>query len=186
MAWQYEKTKVMHLQCKKKCNGYTFPLCKHKGRATASFLSGWWNIMVKWQADKASGTNNYRPLKNPLSSALAEVLKPVFEKLSSLQLFARSEKCLTQNQNECLHHVIWSYLPKWEYHSPSETELGTALAVGHFNDGMYSFNSKLFQETNLKIGNANKLLWRTIDQHRMRHAAYEHSDNIKQIKEEKI
>lgn len=140
----------------------------------------------KWQADKASGTNNYRPLKNPLSSALAEVLKPVFEKLSSLQLFARSEKCLTQNQNESLHHVIWSYLPKGEYHSPSETELGTALAVGHFNDGMYSFNSKLFQETNLKIGNANKLLWRTIDQHRMRHAAYEHSDNIKQIKEEKI
>jgi len=87
---------------------------------------------------------------------------------------------LTQNQNESLHHVIWSYLPKGEYHSPSETELGTALAVGHFNDGMYSFNSKLFQETNLKIGNANKLLWRTIDQHRMRHAAYEHSDNIKQ------
>jgi len=40
----------------------------------------------KWQADKASGTNNYRPLKNPLSSALVEVLKPVFEKLSSLQL----------------------------------------------------------------------------------------------------
>ena len=26
--------------------------------------------------------------------------------------------------------------------------------------------------TNLKIENANKLLWRTIDQHRLRHAAY--------------
>lgn len=47
----------------------------------------------KWQADKASGTNNYRPLKNPLSSALVEVLKPVFEKLSSLQLLQGAKKC---------------------------------------------------------------------------------------------
>lgn len=104
----------------------------------------------KWQADKASGTNNYRLLKNPLSSALVEVLKPVFEKLSSLQLLQGAEKCLIKNQNESLHHVIWSYLPKGEYYSPSETELGTALAIGHFNDGTYSFNSKLHQSENWK------------------------------------
>ena len=104
----------------------------------------------KWQADKASGTNNYRLLKNPLSSALVEVLKPVFEKLSSLQLLQGAEKCLIKNENESLHHVIWSYLPKGEYYSPSETELGTALAIEHFNDGTYSFNSKLHQSENWK------------------------------------
>jgi hypothetical protein len=44
------------------------------------------NTKVKHHGANGRLTNNYRPLKNPLSSALVEVLKPVFEKLSSLQL----------------------------------------------------------------------------------------------------
>ena len=104
--------------------------------------------LVKHHGANGRLTNNYRPLKNPLSSALVEVLKPVFEKLSSLQLLQGAEKCLIQNKS--LHHVIWSCLPKGEYYSPSETELGTALAIGHFNDGTYSFNSKLHQSENWK------------------------------------
>ncbi|CAG2208778.1 unnamed protein product [Mytilus edulis] len=134
----------------------------------------------KWQVDKVSGTRNYLPLKNPLSPVLVEMIKPVFEKLSSLQLLKGAEKCLTQNQNESLHHVIWSYLPKGEYHSPSEIQLGVALAVGHFNDGMVNFNTQLFYEINLKVGINNKSIWEAIDNTRLRHAAYKHSDNVKQ------
>ncbi|CAC5368666.1 unnamed protein product [Mytilus coruscus] len=133
----------------------------------------------KWQVDKVSGTRNYLPLKNPLSPVLVEMIKPVFDKLSSLQLLKGAEKCLTQNQNESLHHVIWSYLPKGEYHSPTETLLGVALAVGHFNDGMVNFNTQLFHEINLKVG-INKSIWAAIDNTRLRHAAYKHSDNVKQ------
>ncbi|CAG2204023.1 unnamed protein product [Mytilus edulis] len=131
----------------------------------------------KWQTDKVLGTSSYRPLKSP---TLIEMLKPVFEKLSSLQLLKGAEKCLTQNQNESLHHVIWSYLPKGEYHSPSEIQLGVALAVGHFNEGMNNYNSKLFDEMNLKIGINNKSLWMQIDVTRLKHAAYKHSANVKQ------
>ncbi|CAC5404808.1 unnamed protein product [Mytilus coruscus] len=112
----------------------------------------------KWQTDKVLGISSYRPLKNPLIPVLVEMPKPVFEKLSSLQLLKGTEKCVTQNQNESLHHVIWSYLPKGEYHSPSEKQLGVALAVGHFNEGMNNYNSKLFDEMNLKIEKNNKLL----------------------------
>ncbi|CAG2197000.1 unnamed protein product [Mytilus edulis] len=134
----------------------------------------------KWQVDKVSGTRNYLPLKNPLSPVLVEMIKPVFDKLSSQQLLKGAEKCLTQNQNESLHHVIWSYLPKGEYHSPTETLLGVALAVGHFNDGMVNFNTQLFYEINLKVGINNKSIWEAIDNTRLRHAAYKHSDNVKQ------
>ncbi|XP_076082651.1 uncharacterized protein LOC143053758 [Mytilus galloprovincialis] len=42
---------------------------------------------------------------------VVQILKPVFEKLSDEKLLTGAEKCLTQNQNESLHPVIWSYLP---------------------------------------------------------------------------
>ncbi|CAG2246741.1 unnamed protein product [Mytilus edulis] len=133
----------------------------------------------KWQVDKDCGSSTYRPLKNPLTEVVVQILKPVFEKLSDEKLLTGAEKCLTQNQNESLHHVIWSYLPKGEYHSAGEIQLGTALAVGHFNSGMANFNTKLFEKANISVGDNNKRLWINIDSTRIRHSLYKTSEKGK-------
>ncbi|CAG2231222.1 unnamed protein product [Mytilus edulis] len=133
----------------------------------------------KWQVDKDCGSSTYRPLKNPLSEVVVQILKPVFEKLSDEKLLTGAEKCLTQNQNESLYHVIWSYLPKGEYHSAGEIQLGTALAVGHFNSGMANFNTKLFEKTNISVGDNNKRLWTNIDSTRIRHSLNKTSEKGK-------
>jgi hypothetical protein len=62
------------------------------------------NTKVKHHGANGRLTNNYRPLKNPLSSALVEVLKPVFEKLSSLQLL----QGLQMNDLTC--HLLFLYI----------------------------------------------------------------------------
>ena len=139
------------------------------------------NSWCKWQNDLLTpeGERTYRPLKAPISDALFNILKEVFEKLSDVNLLKGAENCLTQNQNESLHHVIWTYLPKGEYHSPTEIKLGTALAVGHFNDGQEAFNSKLTVARGLSVGQGSKFSWKKQDQKRLYFAEYHASQRGK-------
>ena len=58
----------------------------------------------KFQTDKVTGEKSYLPVDKPLSPAVVDVIKPAFE---STKLLQGCENCLTQNQNESLHHCVW-------------------------------------------------------------------------------
>jgi hypothetical protein len=68
--------------------------------------------------DAATGQHQYLPPKHPLAPAVVTVLKPVFDDLSRSTLLAGCVNCYTQNQNESFHHLLWSILPKDQFHSP--------------------------------------------------------------------
>ena len=144
------------------------------------------NSWCKWKNDQllSEGEPTYRPLKMPISDALFNILKDVFEKLSDLNLLKGAEKCLTQNQNESLHHVIWTYLPKGEYHSPQEIKFGTALAVGHFNDGQEVFNTDLALARGLEVGDGSRISWKSQDTKRLYFAEYHASQRGKARRKE--
>ena len=53
----------------------------------------------------------------------------IFDRLGSEEFLVGCERCLDQNQNECLHHVIWAMAPKEQYTSQQEASLAVALSV---------------------------------------------------------
>jgi len=101
------------------------------------------NSWCSFQKDIACNTSEHLPIKNPLPPAVVEVIQPVFDKLSSETFLAGCEWCLSQNTNECLHHVTWSMAPKEQYVSPQENHLAVCLSVLLFNAGAHSTYSRL-------------------------------------------
>lgn len=94
------------------------------------------NSWCKWKTDQETGDNTYTPVSNPLPAAVVQILKPVFDSLSDPNLLQGCKNCLTQNQNESLHHVVWGYAPKDQYHSAHEVDLAISLGVLTFNTGI--------------------------------------------------
>lgn len=73
--------------------------------------------------------------KRKLPSFVCELIKPVFERLSSEELLT---KCLhggTQNANEAFHHNMWARCPKEIFVGLKRIQLATATATIVFNDG---------------------------------------------------
>lgn len=92
------------------------------------------NSWCKYQADKLTQKNTYRA-KITLPSAVAQLLKPIFQNLSSDELLEKCTHGRTQNENEALNGIIWQRCPKTVYVSRNILELATASAVISFNDG---------------------------------------------------
>ena len=88
--------------------------------------------------DKATGENTYRPIKDPLPNAVAEVTKPLFEQLGSPGFLSAVANCCAQNVNESFHHLVWQLASKKTYTSTNETKCALSLAVSLFNDGYAS------------------------------------------------
>ncbi|XP_070579632.1 uncharacterized protein [Ptychodera flava] len=124
----------------------------------------------KWQQDKATGKKTYRPLKNPLPAAVLNAVQPVIDRLSNPALLEGAKMCYTQNANESLHHVLWSVLPKEQNHGLMEINLGSNLAVAHFNSGVEQFNKALFEATGLEVNPVSQSLWLSLDRIRSREA----------------
>jgi len=57
----------------------------------------------------------------------------------------------TQNNNESLNSLIWTFAPKTLYSEPKVIELATFLAVIIFNDGFKGM-LKVMETLGLKIG----------------------------------
>ena len=86
-----------------------------------------------FQRDIANGTNLHKPIKNPLSDAVVEVMQPLFDRLGDETFLIGCEGCYTQNRNVCLHHVIWGMASKELFSSPQEVSLAISLGVLQFN-----------------------------------------------------
>ena len=133
----------------------------------------------KYQSDLATGKNTYRPLKHPIPEAVCTALKPVYDRLSSPALLEGVKNCRTQNANEGLHNVVWSYVPKEKNHGNLQYQLGVAMATGHFNSGFLAFNRRVYEETNLTLSDIGMKAWETIDRTRVNSANYKAKDEVK-------
>ena len=80
-----------------------------------------------YQRDITTGKQTYQPIKKPLPPAVLKVVKPVFARLGDKKFLAGCEGCETQNQNESLHHVIWSFAPKDQSGLEKSTSLGLVI-----------------------------------------------------------
>lgn len=88
-----------------------------------------------WQRSKSAGTLSDYKHKEPLCKEVLEKIKPIYEELSKPELL---EKCLgaeTQNSNESLNSLIWTFAPKHLHSGPRIVEIANFLAVIIFNEG---------------------------------------------------
>ena len=133
-----------------------------------------------YQRDLVNGTKLHKPIKNPLCPAIVEVVKPVFDRLGDANFLAGCEKCLTQNPNESLHHVIWGLAPKEQYTSPRETSLAVGLGCLLFNSGTEVTYSQLLPSIGLNVSEEMISAWMKIDKKRSYGADYKERSEIKE------
>ena len=107
----------------------------------------------KWQVDIVTGDNTYTPVSNPLAPAVVEAIKPVFDALSSEKLLQGCFRCLTQNQNESLHNTVWRFVPKDQFHSKTEVEVGIRLGILKFNVGITNMSKLVYSACGIQHTN---------------------------------
>ncbi|GIY43294.1 uncharacterized protein CDAR_123881 [Caerostris darwini] len=71
----------------------------------------------------------------PLNDKVLEVIKPIYESLSVDSLLERCLGSETQNNNESLNSLIWTFAPKHIHAGPKTIEIATFFAVSNFNEG---------------------------------------------------
>ena len=76
-------------------------------------------------------------------------LKPIFSRLADISLLASCGRGLTQNSNESLHRLVWSFVPKEQFNSPNEVQLGIDLGVLIYNVGREDALRRLMHAANL-------------------------------------
>lgn len=90
----------------------------------------------KWQKAVADGTiDEYEHENPPLNDNVLEVIKPIYESLSTDTLLERCLGSETQNNNESLNSLIWTFAPKHIHAGTRTIEIATFLAVCIFNEG---------------------------------------------------
>ena len=88
-----------------------------------------------YNLDRTTGQNTHKPIQNPLPKMVVQIVKPLFERLGSVQLLSSVASCRTQNVNESFHRLVWQFAPKDVFTSTIDTKCALYLAVTLFNDG---------------------------------------------------
>ena len=70
-----------------------------------------------------------------MSGDVAKAVKPIYDRMSDLNLLNRVLHGRTQNANECLNGQIWARCPKTVHVGASRINAAVASAVSHFNQG---------------------------------------------------
>lgn len=104
-----------------------------------------------YNRDAATGEKTQVLIKNPLPECVVNLMQPIFDRLGSEEFLVGCERCLDQNRNECLHHVIWGMAPKEQYTSQQEASLAVALGVLVFNNGLKDTVVKLLSAMDLPL-----------------------------------
>jgi len=90
----------------------------------------------KWrQAEATSLLDQFHHEKAPLSKEVQAVVKPIYEDLSKDDLLTRCLGAETQNNNESLNSLIWTFAPKHLHSGVQIVQIATFLAVVIFNEG---------------------------------------------------
>ncbi|XP_070573365.1 uncharacterized protein [Ptychodera flava] len=114
---------------------------------------------------------------------LHQPLSRLWNQLSTsyqMRIFSRGAQLgYTQNQNESLHNVMWSFVPKDKSHGLDEVTLGINMAVAFFNGGMSKYSTDLCRSSTLGINSSMTAAWLQIDNIRVRDALYKASTQVK-------
>lgn len=70
-----------------------------------------------------------------INAKVIEAIRPVYERLSTVDLLARCVHGGTTNANEALHHCIWNKCPKHVAQGKKRLEVAVAFGVSEFNMG---------------------------------------------------
>lgn len=90
----------------------------------------------KWQKAVADGTiDEFDHENSPLNDDVLKVIKPIYESLSTDTLLERCLGSETQNNNESLNSLIWTFTPKYIHAGTQTIQISTSLAVCIFNEG---------------------------------------------------
>ena len=130
------------------------------------------NLWCSYNRDVATGEKTHVPIKNPLPECVVQLMQPTFDRLGSEEFLVGCEKCLDQNKNECLHHVVWGMAPKEQYTSQQEASLAVALGVLVFNNGLADTVSKLLTAMDPPVNSGMLKELEMIDKKRMRESDY--------------
>ena len=104
----------------------------------------------KFQTDKITGQATYKE-RFSLEPEVSELLKPIFDDLSSDTLLEKCQHGKTQNANESINQVIWQRCPKDVFVGRTALEIGVASAVLSFNDGHQSLVN-VFEKLGMEAG----------------------------------
>lgn len=108
-------------------------------------------LIQKKKKAEAEGTLATYKHTNNIPKAVMDVVKPVFKDLANTQLLQKCLEGYTQNANESVNSVIWTYCPKAKNHGVVVVEIGTAIAVSIFNVGAAAL-IKIMEEMGLQVG----------------------------------
>ncbi len=73
---------------------------------------------------------------NPLPTAVFDVIKPVYERLSKEELLQGCLGGYTQNSCKALNHLVWDRYPRSRYSGRDHLDCAVASSVLLFNDGL--------------------------------------------------
>ena len=133
-----------------------------------------------YNRDRATGQNTHKPIQNPLPKAVVEVVKPLFERLGSVQFLSSVASCRTQNVNESFHHLVWQFAPKDVFTSTIDTKCALYLAVALFNDG-YTESLKNICDLagiNFYLNMTNQ--WKNFDLLKLYHKNIQNTEKVKE------
>lgn len=117
-----------------------------------------------YNRDVATGETMHCPIQDPFPQAVVKAIQPMFDRIGDKHFIAGCEKCLDQNNNKCLHHVIWGMAPKEQFTSQQEANLAVALCVLVFNNGLETTLSKLMLMVNIQVQEGMIKGWRKMDE----------------------
>lgn len=117
-----------------------------------------------------------------IPTVVMKELKPIFKSLSDRVLLQKCLKGKTQNPNESLNNLIWSYLPKRVFVRLDTLDFGVSEAVLSFNDGFIS-KVRLFQQLQLKAGRNMVRAMKRLDQERIKRADKATEEVVKKIRQ---
>lgn len=136
----------------------------------------------KWRRAEANGTlNSYTHEQAPLNDKILQLLKPIYEILSDDQLLERCLGAETQNNNESLNSLIWTFAPKHLHSGRKIIEIATFIAVSIFNQGFLPI-LKILSVMGVTIGQQAHMYANSRDEARIDRSERRSTDAVKQAR----
>lgn len=107
----------------------------------------------EWRKAEASGFREKYSHPPALDDDVQEVLKPIYEDLTTEDLLERCTGANTQNNNESFNHCVWQLAPKHIFCGKTIVEIATYCAACTFNEG-YDAILKILEVMGVTIGPA--------------------------------
>ena len=82
-----------------------------------------------------------------------------FDKLSNLDFLSGCKNCLTQNNNESLHHVLWSFVSEDQYNGVIGVQSGCNIGICVFNSGFLKTFSAICEKLGINVTIGMKSAW---------------------------